>query len=326
MCGICGIVAFGDGFAVDEATVTRMRDTLVHRGPDDAGARARAASASPSVIGACRSSTCPRPGDQPMANEDGTVWITYNGEVYNHEALRAELRPRATASARAPTPRRSSTSTRRRGRTACAGSRACSRSRSGTAGAASCSSPVTASVSSRSTTRSRPAGLVFGSEIKALLEHPAIERDLDEAAFFDYLTFAFTPPPATMYRGHLEACAGRAHARARRRLSRALRATGVRSRRRSPPRCARCPRARWSSVSAICLRESIRKRMMSDVPFGVFLSGGRGLLGQRRADGGADRPAGADVRDGTRGSRALRRARLRAADRRAVRNRPPRGR
>ena len=44
-------------------------------------------------------------------------------------------------------------------------------------------------------------GFVFGSEIKALLEHPAVPRDLDEEAFADYLTFGFTPPPRTMFRG-----------------------------------------------------------------------------------------------------------------------------
>ena len=66
----------------------------------------------------------------------------------------------------------------------------------GRAPPASCSSRATASASSRCTTRGSPGGFVFGSEIKALLEHPAVPRDLDEEAFADYLTFGFTPAAA----------------------------------------------------------------------------------------------------------------------------------
>ena len=84
-----------------------MRDAMSHRGPDDAGLwavgrRPRRARAT----GGCRSSICRAAGHQPMSNEDGTVWITFNGEIYNHAELRAEPRERAaTCSARAPTPK-----------------------------------------------------------------------------------------------------------------------------------------------------------------------------------------------------------------------------
>ncbi len=116
MCGICGILATSDNFTCDEATVTAMRDTMPHRGPDDAGSwadpRHRVA------LGHRRLSIVDLSpaGHNPMPNEDGTVWITYNGEVYNHAPLRDGARgegprlPLADA-----TPRRSSTSTRRRG-------------------------------------------------------------------------------------------------------------------------------------------------------------------------------------------------------------------
>ena len=97
----------------------------------------------------------------------------------------------------------------------------------------------------------QPGGLVFGSEIKALLEHPAVGRDLDEAAFFDYLTFAFTPPPATMYRGISKlAPAEWMIVRSDGSIERARYWTSIlsaTSRRRSE----RCPRARWCSGSAI---------------------------------------------------------------------------
>ncbi len=63
---------------------------------------------------------------------------------------------------------------------------------------------------------------MFGSEVKAMLEHPTISRDLDESAFVDYLTFAFTPPPATMYRGISKLAPAERLIVARRWLDRAL--------------------------------------------------------------------------------------------------------
>jgi asparagine synthase (glutamine-hydrolysing) len=118
-----------------------------------------------------------------------------------------------------------------------------------------------------------PGGFVFGSEIKALLEHPAVTPDIDEHAFFDYLTFAFTPPPRTMYRGISKV------APAERMVVRAD-GTVVRDRYWDPLAAAAESPTRDMSEREMTervrelLQESIRKRMMSDVPFGVFLSGG----------------------------------------------------
>jgi asparagine synthase (glutamine-hydrolysing) len=91
MCGICGILATSDSFACDEQVVTAMRDTMPHRGPDDAGSWADPAARV--ALGHRRLSIVDLSpaGHNPMPNEDGTVWITYNGEVYNHRALRSEL-------------------------------------------------------------------------------------------------------------------------------------------------------------------------------------------------------------------------------------------
>ena len=62
-----------------------------------------------------------------------------------------------------------------------------------------------------------PQGLVFGSEVRAILRHPAVHAELDEDAFYDYLTFAFAPPPAHPVQGHPQAGRGRVHGGGRRR-------------------------------------------------------------------------------------------------------------
>src|SRR3989441_12365575 len=110
MCGIVGIVNLDPRETVDEALLKRMRDVLRHRGPDAEGLWLEG----PVGLGHRRLSIVDvAGGQQPMANEDGSVWITYNGEIYNHAALRPDLMAGVTATRRAATPRRSCISTRR---------------------------------------------------------------------------------------------------------------------------------------------------------------------------------------------------------------------
>jgi asparagine synthase (glutamine-hydrolysing) len=93
MCGICGILATSRSFDSSEQTVVAMRATMVHRGPDDAGADSWADRAGGVAFGHRRLSIVDLSpaGHNPMPNEDRDVWITFNGEIYNHRALRAEL-------------------------------------------------------------------------------------------------------------------------------------------------------------------------------------------------------------------------------------------
>ena len=91
MCGISGILGFADSFAVSEPVACDMAASQSHRGPDDYGAwadRTHRVALSHRRLSIIDLSAA---GHQPMSNEDGSVWITYNGEVYNHEALRGEL-------------------------------------------------------------------------------------------------------------------------------------------------------------------------------------------------------------------------------------------
>lgn len=89
MCGIAGIVATGPkGLAPDRASLLRMAGALHHRGPDEHGVyrdhRAGLAHARLSIIDLSA-------GQQPLSNEDGTLWVVYNGEIFNYVELRAEL-------------------------------------------------------------------------------------------------------------------------------------------------------------------------------------------------------------------------------------------
>src|SRR5437867_3972277 len=87
MCGIAGI--FRTGRPVEEAEVTTMTDRLRHRGPDGSGVKMFSGGG----IGHCRLSILDlESGAQPMCNEDGSIWITFNGEIYNYKQLRSELK------------------------------------------------------------------------------------------------------------------------------------------------------------------------------------------------------------------------------------------
>src|SRR6476659_7904204 len=87
MCGIAGIVTFDPQGRVDERRLTTMRDVMRHRGPDGEGllidGPVGLAHRRLSIVDVAA-------GHQPMSNEDGTIWVVFNGEIYNH----AELRPR----------------------------------------------------------------------------------------------------------------------------------------------------------------------------------------------------------------------------------------
>ncbi len=95
MCGICGVWEYGAAAQVDLALVERMRDVMAHRGPDDAGAR---------LLDEGRLGLGHRrlaivdltaAGHQPMRGCAGRrIWTVFNGEIYNHALLRAELEPR----------------------------------------------------------------------------------------------------------------------------------------------------------------------------------------------------------------------------------------
>ena len=94
MCGIVGAITFSNNFRVSEPYLIKMRDTMIHRGPDGAGVwvdprgKVGLAHRRLSIIDLSSSAT------QPMANDDNSVVLSFNGEIYNHAAIRQELNTR----------------------------------------------------------------------------------------------------------------------------------------------------------------------------------------------------------------------------------------
>ena len=222
-----------------------MAASQSHRGPDDDGAWADPAHRVALSHRRLSIIDLSAAGHQPMSNEDGTVWITYNGEVYNHEALRSELEAKGHTY-------RSRTDTE---------TILHLYEEEGPACVAAAGRHVRVRHLGRAPARLLlardrlgvkpllyallPDGLVFGSEVRAILEHPAVHPELDEDAFYDYLTFAFAPPPRTLFKGIHKLGAAEYMVVERRRPGPSASATGHPGPPRPPPRSAPWARRRW---------------------------------------------------------------------------------
>jgi asparagine synthase (glutamine-hydrolysing) len=273
MCGICGLLAIADGFPATPELASSMRDSMVHRGPDDGGvwcsSDRRVALGHRRLAIVDLSSA----GRQPMCNEDGTVWITYNGEVYNHAALRAELESKGHSY-------RSNTDTETIVHLYEEEGPNCVERLQGMFAFGIWDSRRRELFLARDRLgikplyyASPPGGFLFGSEIKALLRHPAISPDVDIEAFTHYLTFLSTPAPMTMFKGINKLAPAE-------RMT--VSETGEVRREIYWSPFSKDLAAEATTMTEFeilermmeLLRASIAKRMMSDVPFGVFLSGG----------------------------------------------------
>ncbi|MGD0781388.1 MAG: asparagine synthase (glutamine-hydrolyzing) [Candidatus Aminicenantales bacterium] len=270
MCGISGLVYFDPERRVDPETIARMNRVLHHRGPDDSGVwiggNAGLGQARLSII-----DLSPL-GRQPMSNEDGSVWITLNGEIYNYAELRKELESKGHVF-------RSQTDTetvvhlweeegercveRLRGMFALAlwdgrsGTLFLARDRMG-------KKPLFyAELADR---------IVFGSEIKAVLQDRAIVPRPDLNAIYHYLAYQSVPAPLCAFEGlkkmppahTLTVRGGRSVLRRYWKLSYRdkIEVKGERG------------EAALKEEIIERLREAVRLRLRSDVPLGAFLSGG----------------------------------------------------
>src|SRR4051794_1164474 len=273
MCGIAGVLALsGSRFRASEEYVTRMRETIAHRGPD--GAETWVSDDGAIGLGFRRLAIVDLSelAMQPMANEDGSVRILFNGEIYNHAGIRRDLLATGRHVFRTD---HSDTETivhafeewgidcvtRFRGMFALAVWDARER----------CLWLIRDRVGIKPLFWSRrPDRVLFGSEIKAILADPDQPRAVDAVAAYHYLSFLTAPAPLTLFDGISKVPAAS--------WVRIDEDGGVTEQTWWDP---------WDAASRLDasddelaervlaeLRTSVELRKMSDVPVGIFLSGG----------------------------------------------------
>src|SRR5581483_6036155 len=253
--------------AVDRNVLEAMNRRIMHRGPDDDGfyvaENIGLAMRRLSIIDLAT-------GHQPMCNEDGTVWIVFNGEIYNHQELRPHLEARGHRYRS-----RSDTETilhlyEEYGRNCVQHLRGmfafaiwdarsrrlfCARDRLGI-------KPFYYHLS--------PERFLFGSEIKALLAHPALKAEFNRSVLPEYLAFGYIANEETFFRGIRKLMPGH---------TLELNETGQTYLERywdlsAPPEEDHKPRKYYVESYRQMLEEAVSSHLMSDVPLGVFLSGG----------------------------------------------------
>ena len=273
MCGICGKLDF-TGSPVDETLLRRMTDLLAHRGPDDSDVYLRHQGNVGCGLGHRRLSIIDltEAGRQPMSNEDRTVWMVFNGEIYNFAALREELERK--------------------------GHRFASRTDSeviihlfeeeGSAGVARLvgmfalalwSEKTRTLVLARDHVGIKPLvyywdgrTFLFASEIKALLADPTVRKEIDLEALDLYLSLNYIPAPHTIFKNIRKLRPG--HILTVR--------DGVLTEEEfwdiAPGMPADAPDHRdFEETKATLFRtleDAVRSQMVADVPLGAFLSGG----------------------------------------------------
>ncbi|MFQ5568397.1 MAG: asparagine synthase (glutamine-hydrolyzing) [Rhodothermales bacterium] len=267
MCGIAGILKLSGEPLPDGKVIARMASELAHRGPDDEGSLVEG----PVALGFRRLSIIDlQTGHQPIANEDETVWVILNGEIYNYLELRSQLIKQGHRF-------RTQTDTEvivhayesygldfvehLRGMFAIAlwDTKArrliLARDRLG-------QKPLFYSIEN--------GELAFASELKALLHWPHLDRSLDAKALHDYLTFLYVPSPDCIFEGVCKlppahvlvaTCSGIAPS-----IQRYWDVMPI------PDRSK--PETYFVDGLRDVLREAVRLRLRSDVPLGAFLSGG----------------------------------------------------
>ena len=271
MCGIAGIVDL-KGCPVERSVLEHLCARLAHRGPDDQGLYLDGDAA----LGQRRLSIIDLSGGrQPMGNEDGTVWVTFNGEVYNFLDLRADLEARGHRFVTSSDTEVIVHAYEQHG-AECVG-----RLR-GMFAFAVWDRRRRMLLLARDRVGKKPlfyaeAGgqFLFASELQALLEHPYICREPDPAALDDYLTYGYIPAPRTAFRGVFKLPP--AHTLT---LQVPEDGAGAIAPRVEPYwRLKYTPKLDLDEQEAAeglleVLTEAVRLRLIADVPLGALLSGG----------------------------------------------------
>lgn len=267
MCGIAGVFHL-DGQRADHQIVQKMTRLLAHRGPDGQAEWVQGAVG----LGHRRLSIIDlsERGTQPMANEDGTVLITFNGEIYNHRDLRNDLITKGHIFA-------SQTDTESIVHGYETYGEGVVQYLNGMFAFAIWDGRKQELFLVRDRLGIKPLfyGLfgdtfLFGSEMKAILAHPACQRELDTAALDLYLSLNYTPAPMTMIRGIRQLEPGQwLRVKAGSRKLEIVTYWDV-----DYSRKTALPFAEAVEQFDSLLHAAVERRLMADVPLGAFLSGG----------------------------------------------------
>jgi asparagine synthase (glutamine-hydrolysing) len=267
VCGICGIVGRGP---VDRGTLAAMTDAIRHRGPDNDGFYIEELGDVGVGLGFRRLSIIDlESGDQPIGNEDGSVQIVFNGEVYNFRELRRELEGRGHRFATESDTEVIVHLYEEEGPR-------CVERLNGMFAFALWDGRSRELLLARDRFGKKPLyyadlgdTLLFGSELKALLQHPRCPSELDFGAFTRYLALEYVPTPYAIFDGvkklpggHvLRWRDGKASVERYWDLSFDEDAEGL-------------AEDEYAEELTRLLHAAVRRRLMSDVPLGAFLSGG----------------------------------------------------
>jgi asparagine synthase (glutamine-hydrolysing) len=265
MCGISGIFHYANDEPVSELILRRMTDTLHHRGPDDEGfylqSRAGLGHRRLSIIDVAG-------GHQPIFNEDGSVAIVFNGEIYNYQELARHVEDRGH---RLQT--RSDTETivhlyEEYGE-------ACVPMLRGMFAFAIWDARNNRMMLARDRVGKKPlyyadcdGRLIFGSELKSVIANPRVPRIMDEEALADYFSFQYVPSPKSIFRDVRKLRAGHYLI---------ITHDGIRDREYWDIDFANTEERSeedWCASIRESLSQAVGSRLISEVPLGAFLSGG----------------------------------------------------
>ncbi len=273
MCGITGKVYFNLGQKVTEQEIHRMNEKIKHRGPDDEGIYINPTG---NVgLGHRRLSIIDLSpaGHEPMCNEDGTVWITFNGEIYNFQTLRPDLEKKGHRF-------KSNTDVETIIHLWEEYGEQCLKFLRGMFAFAIWDEKKQQLFLARDRVGKKPLKyyigpdfIVFASELKAFLGEPNIPREVDFEAIHHYLTFQYVPHPMTGFKDIKKLPP--AHyltidlSGAAPKISEPIRYWKL-----DYSKKLQLTKEEWGNRIIEELETSVKLRMISDVPLGAFLSGG----------------------------------------------------
>jgi asparagine synthase (glutamine-hydrolysing) len=269
MCGICGIAVSRGGPVVSKEILQKMNESIAHRGPDEDGFyvndKVGLASRRLSIIDLTS-------GTQPISNEDGMMRIVFNGEIYNYRELRDYLRKHGHLF-------KTQSDTEVILHLYEEFGTDCLQHLDGIFAIAIWNEKTQELLLARDRMGIKPMyythlpdwQFIFGSEMKAILANPSVERKIDLISLNEYLSYEYVPTPRTIMRNIWRLESGHYLIFNRRGVE--VRAYDSLSFRQSESR----PPVDWRDYSAVLyntLRSAVKRELVSDVPVGVLLSGG----------------------------------------------------